>query len=170
MVYDTRNTSSTRENLSMVKFRTKDENEKMNMVRRVAPYRFKTIDQYDAMESKLEIKGRDIYISFTTEFTNRPIRLMVDTGASISLISENVIRSDVKMRNLNVKLFGFSSKDQCVNSSKAIDGFINMSNEPNTKIGATFHIVPSIYTGEADGFLGADFILFYRTILDFRSF
>lgn len=139
----------------------------INMIRRVAPYQFRTVDEYGAMESKLEIRGGDIFITLTTEFTIRPIRLLVDTGAAISLISENVIKPDAKLRNLNVKLFGFSGKDHYVNSSKAVDGLINMSVEPNSQIGATFHIVSPVYTGETDGFLGADFILFYRTILDF---
>lgn len=167
MVYGTRNTPSVKTNILTVKFRTRNDTERENMIRRVAPYQFRSNNEYEAMELKLEIKNKDIYVELMTEFTDKPIRLLVDTGASISLISENVVRADAKLRNLNVKLFGFSSKDHCVDSSKAVDGFINMSDNPNSKIGATFHIVPAKYTGEADGFLGADFILFYRTILDF---
>lgn len=132
-----------------------------------APHQFRSSGNYESMESNLEINGKDIYVTFTAEFSEKPIRLLVDTGASISLISEKAIKSNTKLKNLNVKLYGFSSKDHCIQSFKAIDGFVNMATDENSKIGATFHVIPSTYTGDADGFLGADFILYYKTILDF---
>lgn len=102
------------------------------------------------------------YILVETNLSNRPLKLMVDTGASISLISTDTLIKGTKILNFIVKLSGIVGGIS-VSTKGMVQGVLSIS---GCLLGTTLHLVDKEHAGPADGYLGYDFLMPYMAIIN----
>lgn len=64
------------------------------------------------------------FILLKTNLRKAPIRMMIDTGASISLISKNVITEKINKLDLHVNIFGIAGKDVSVQTEGMVNAIL----------------------------------------------
>lgn len=99
-----------------------------------------------------------------TDFTTRPIKLLVDTGAQVTLIDENLLKDDIILTDKSIHLTGFDGvASQTTTKGMYIGRFVtdDMSEWP-----AEIHVVDKKAKGVYDGYLGHGFLHFYNAIID----
>lgn len=94
-----------------------------------------------------------------------PICLLVDTGASISLIAEDLVQPGLA-QNQSIRLYGISGKSTSVQTTGFVSAQTIMN---NNKMDITLHTIDRKYVGPADGYLGFDFLHKYHSIIDLSN-
>lgn len=118
------------------------------------------------VEYDLELLNNALYINLFTNVTKRPIKLLVDTGAVITLVASDVIMDFTPKLNCVLDLCGVTGSTDLIQTRGAVNGYSMINN--NT-LGTTMHLVDRKYAGPADGYLGFDFLSQYRTIIDMNE-
>lgn len=103
------------------------------------------------------------YIFIKTNLSDRPLKLLIDTGASLSLISNEIISDNTHKKNCQINLYGLIGKEMSIRTHGMINGNLIMQNQ---LLDTTFHIVDKKYSGPGDGYLGYDFLSLYKTHID----
>lgn len=101
-----------------------------------------------------------------TNITKRPVKLLVDTGASVTLITSELVKDNVFIQNLKINLFGVTGTDVKIQTNGIAHGVLNFE---GNSMGIAMHLVDKKYAGTADGYLGFDFLYQYKTILDLAN-
>lgn len=104
-----------------------------------------------------------MYWEIQTDFTTRPIRLLVDTGAQLTLISKKLIKKFIELNADIFSLTGISGLNHAITTKGGLSG--NIITE-NTKWPIEVHTVDDDYKGQFDGYLGLDFMMKYGAILN----
>lgn len=91
------------------------------------------------------------FILLKTNLRKTPIRMMIDTGASISLISKNVITENINKLDLHVNIFGIAGKDVSVQTEGMVNAILKFGKQFLT---TSLHVVDPKYSGTCDGYLG----------------
>lgn len=103
------------------------------------------------------------FIYLKTSLIDRPLKLLVDTGASISLIATDVINKNIRITKYIVNLYGVIGKEVSIQTHGMIHGVLAINGR---LLGTTLHLVDRKFTGPADGILGYDFLSFYKVVID----
>lgn len=106
------------------------------------------------------------YILLETNLSERPLKLLVDTGASISLLASDLIYKNIKKANYIINLYGIVGKDVSIQTEGFVQGILSVS---GCWLGTTLHLVDRKYSGPADGYLGYDFLAPYGVILNMNN-
>lgn len=93
----------------------------------------------------------------------RPIKLLVDTGASLSLISRDLVKKDTYKKDIQINLYGLVGKEASIQTEGITYAILCLGNQ---LLDTTFHIVDKKYAGPGDGYLGYDFLSLYKTNID----
>lgn len=107
-----------------------------------------------------------LHIKLFTNVTKRPIVLIVDTGASITLVAQDTIMDFSPKRNCKIDLCGVTGTDNLIQTSGTVCGYSAIENHI---LGTTMHLVDRKYAGPADGYLGFDFLSQYKTTIDIEN-
>lgn len=91
------------------------------------------------------------------------VRLLLDTGADISLIKLNCLDDDVNFKNNTVAITGIN---ETINTLGTCIGNIKFN---DLEISHTFHIVPDQINLRYDGILGLDFIEKHKGVIDLEK-
>lgn len=113
---------------------------------------------------KLIFEGKSPFVLLNTNLSNRPLKLLVDTGATLSLVSQNTITNSRKFVNYRINLYGLPGRDAAaIQTSGMVNGTSTIG---DCQIGTSLHLIDGKYTGNADGYLGFDFLTKYKAIID----
>lgn len=103
------------------------------------------------------------FILLNTNLCERPLRLLVDTGASVSILSKDSIKDGTHKVEYYFSLFGIAGKEISVTTEGMVHAIFNFD---NTLLSSTMHLVDRKYVGTADGYLGFDFLAPYKVRID----
>lgn len=118
------------------------------------------ITYYGSIEHEIIQEDGAPFLIVKTNLCERPIKLLIDTGASISLISKDLIGEKTYKRDCRINLYGIVGKDVCINTEGIVYAFLIMRNQ---LVDTTFHVIEGKYAGPGDGYLGYDFLSLYKT-------
>lgn len=121
------------------------------------------IDKFENISQDISIENRALYINLQTNSIERPIKMLIDTGASVSIISSKLISPKAELQNIRCRLYGLgSSKDGIIT-----EGLLHTNTIiSEISLGLSLHVVDQKYLGPMDGILGFDFMINYRTNID----
>lgn len=149
--------SSTKPNATM-NFKKKD-NENYNIFTELQD------NSNELVEYNIFQKNNASYIIIQSNLWEWPITLMLDTGASISIIAEDKINKNIKIEKNTINLFGIAGKDKSIETKGEVKATFEVGDK---KLDTTMHIVERKYAGPADGYLGYEFLKSYKTIIDLK--
>lgn len=94
------------------------------------------------------------FIELNISITDRPIKLLIDTGAAISVLKENVLNSIVRVNDNNIiNITGIGNTNTSTIGTVDAEIYLN-----NVSCRHTFHVVYNNFSIPCDGILGLDFI------------
>lgn len=99
----------------------------------------------------------------TTNITIRPIKLLVDTGASLTLVAAYLIKHSVYIQPHKLNSFGVTGSEFKIQTEGIVHGQMIF---PDNSIGMAMHLVDKKYAGVADGYLGFDFLCQYKATIN----
>lgn len=101
-----------------------------------------------------------------TNFTKRPIELLVDTGAQVTLIDETTLIDDIILTERAIQLTGFDGTTNATTTKGMYLGkFIT---HDGLEWPVETYVVDSKSAGPYDGYLGYDFLFYYNAIIDLK--
>ncbi|RYE21911.1 MAG: hypothetical protein EOP45_08990, partial [Sphingobacteriaceae bacterium] len=123
-------------------------------------------ERYKEIEHKIYTKNGAPFILINTNLNERPLKLLIDTGASISLISKTSISEKINRTDLEVNIFGIVGKDVSVRTEGMVNAIFKIEEH---YLSTTLHVVDKQYAGPGDGYLGYDFFAPYKVIIDMNK-
>lgn len=158
-------TSSEEKNNNQTAVNFKNKFNTIHTIDTLRSYQNKTICKFKAITHKLFIYNGNPIITLNINFCTRPVNLLLDTGASISLISADVTKPNSE-NGSSIKLYGINGKATPIETT----GFANGETTINSvEIPITLHIIDRIHAGPADGYLGFDFLSKYHSMIDLEN-
>lgn len=97
---------------------------------------------------------------------DKPLKLLIDTGAGLSLISKNALKEGTYKKDFQINLYGLIGKEISIQTEGITYAILNMGGQ---FLDTTFHIIEEEYTGPGDGYLGFDFLSLYKTKIDLEK-
>lgn len=159
-----RNVSSTKPNLT-IDFRTSQNNERiLNVLKKFHSSPKETKDS-STVQSKIFYEEGAIYILLKSNLSERPLKFLIDTGASITLVANDAITKTKHKTNYIIKLFGVV-RDVSIRTQGIINGIFSIGNH---RLETALHLVERKHAGSADGLLGYDFLSSYESIINIRN-
>lgn len=113
------------------------------------------------------LKQYEITITLETNFTTRPITLLVDTGAQITIIADDIVTIGQKLIKQKIQLTGFDGGDSSASTKGMLNGKF-LTNDGN-EWPVEAHVVDRKTAGPYDGYLGYDFLQKYNSIIDLAA-
>lgn len=95
------------------------------------------------------------FILLHTNLCQRPLKLLIDTGASVSILASDIVSKNIHKTNYCFSLFGNAGREVSVTTQGMVHAIFKFD---NTYLGSTLHLVERKYVGTADGYLGFDLI------------
>lgn len=141
---------------------SKNNKETTNILKKLQHIKFNSHNGLQIIEHKIYSENGAAYAYVKTNLSDRPIKLLIDTGASISIIASNIITNETKILDFTVKLSGIV-KSASVETKGLVHGVLQMS---NCLLGTAFHLVDKEHAGPADGYLGYDFLMSYKATIN----
>lgn len=165
MEYEGQHISSNIPNLT-VNFRTSENNEKiLNVLKDFHLSSNKKLGAQNGIEHKIFNENGAAYILLKSNFCERPLKFLIDTGASITLLADDLVPEHIHVTNYIVRLFGVV-RDVSVQTQGMIHGIFSIDDH---QLETALHLVERRYAGSADGYLGYDFLSSYKTIIDMNE-
>lgn len=124
------------------------------------------IDSDNIIEYKFFYEKGAPFIFLKTNLCERPLKLLIDTGAAVSIIANDIVSEDIHKSNYIFKLFGIAGKDVSVTTEGMVHGILDFNKAFLT---TTFHLVDRKYAGGGDGYLGFDFLAPYKVSMDMNK-
>lgn len=103
----------------------------------------------------------------TTDFTTRPIRLLLDTGAQVTIVSEDVILPTVTIHPFYIALIGINGINYAISTRGSLNG--SFITENGTHWPTEIHTLNRENVGQFDGYLGLDFMRIYGADIKFSD-
>lgn len=141
----------------------KNDMEKMKLLQNLQVFHF---DTHKILTEKFFIHGRSPFIYLHTNLTNRPLKMLIDTGAAISLIVKNSIEDDSNKRDFKLKLLGIGGQEKGTETAGIIDTTITIN---GCRLHTTFHILEQNAFNIGDGILGFDILYQFRAKIDIEK-
>lgn len=111
------------------------------------------------------MNNEEVTIKFSMSVANRPVKFLIDSGSSISLINQNLVKSEAYvLTNKKIEIIGATGHSATtvamVNSEILIE---------NKNINHDFHIYDRELELNTDGILGWDFLKKFKCNIDFEN-
>lgn len=106
------------------------------------------------------------YLIVKTNLCERPLKFLIDTGASLSLIANDLIGESILRKKYFINLYGLVGKEISVSTEGIIYAILTLGNQ---YLDMTFHVIDRKYAGPGDGYLGYDFLSLYKTDIDLEK-
>lgn len=112
----------------------------------------------------LIIENGASFVILHTNITNRPIKLLLDTGAALTLIVSDLIKSKVSFNAAHrTNLHGMTTSIVDVQTYGTVH--VILSFEDNN-INMKMHVIDKKYAVQGDGYLGFDFMYQFNAKID----
>lgn len=92
------------------------------------------------------------YWEINTNFTKRPIKLLFDTGAQVTLLAENVLNDEIILKQWIIGLSGINGAEHAITTKGCLMGDLITLNYMRWP--TEVHVVERINSGKFDGYLG----------------
>lgn len=106
------------------------------------------------------------FVIVKTNLCERPLKFLIDTGAAISLITDDVLSKRIHKIDYEVSVFGIIGRDVSIRTQGMVAGILNVENK---FLGTMFHVVKREYLCSADAYLGYDFLSPYKALIDMTN-
>lgn len=106
------------------------------------------------------------YMMLHTNLTEGPIKILIDTGASVSIIAKEAITNEIDTQDTKYKLLGFNSKRDGVTTAGIANAEATIGGK---KLKIPFHMVEKSCLGNLNGLLGFDFLIRYGASIDLSN-
>lgn len=163
MEYDGQHISSEMSNIAINFKRMKNDDEIQNILKQIQYF---SISKRELLTHKIFYEDNASFILFELNNINGPLKMLIDTGASISLISSDSVPNDIKIENYKINLFGITGKEKSISTSGLI---YSLAKIDDCMLGTTLHIIDKKHLGNADGILGFDFLFDYNAVIDIKN-
>lgn len=153
--------SSTDPNMT-INFRTSDNNEEILKI--LKNFQFISREKNNTQSriiSNIFNENGAAYILLKSNFCERPLKLLIDTGASITLLANDIIPKNLNVINYIIKLFGVV-RDISIETCGMMNATFDIDDK---KLETVLHLVDRKYAGPADGYLGYDFYRHIKQLL-----
>lgn len=120
-------------------------------------------EKNNALEYEICNEKGAAYIYLKTNLTERPIKLLIDTGASISILADDIVSKNVEIINYTFDLFGIVGKEVSVKTKGMVHAIYEISGH---LLGTTIHLIDRKFAGPADGYMGYDFLCPYGVLIN----
>lgn len=127
---------------------------------------FQKIQNVKSFQHKIFQENNAPFILIQTNLCQRPLKILIDTGASLSLLSNKVVSKKLYKKNCRLNLYGLMGKEMPIRTKGTVDVLLTF-NEQN--INTTFHVVDKQFSGPGDGYLGYDFLSLYEAHIDLKD-
>lgn len=146
-----------------INFRVSENNlQTINKLKNLQKIYFNTYKDKEKIEHEIFSENGAAYAHVQTNLSDRPLKLMIDTGASISLIAIDIVSNKARILDFSVKLSGIINEIS-VDTKGLVQGVLKMG---DCFLGTVFHLVDRVHAGPADGYLGYDFLKSYKAIIN----
>lgn len=153
-------------NLS-INFRICDNDEKtLNELQNLSKNMMTIAQHNEILEHKIYYENDAPFILLNTNLCERPIKLILDTGAAITVIAQDLIADNIEKINYIVNLFGLAGKEHSIKTLGLVHCSIMFGGHP---LSACFHLVDRKFSGSADGYLGFSFLAPYKAVIDMNK-
>lgn len=115
------------------------------------------------------IENRAIYAIFRTNATIRPIKLLVDTGAMITVVASDLMKPEAIVKNDSKNLCGITGTEIQVKTCGTTHVAILSSKLKDNAVNIKMHLFDRKYLVNGDGYLGFDFMHQLRTMIDIAN-
>lgn len=123
-------------------------------------------DNFNSVSQNIFIENHAPFIMLQTNLTNRPIKMLIDTGASISLLASHIITNKITLGEPKFRLFGFGNTINGILTNGMTEAIAEVD---NSKINIALHVIDVNWTGPAEGFIGFDFLTKYNAHIDMEN-
>lgn len=121
--------------------------------------------KHKSISINISIENNEAFATLESQNTKKPIKFLVDSGASLSFISADLIKIGTRVdRNATVNVT--SATGHCATTVAMIKDTLIIG---ETNIQHEFHIFDQNIPINADGILGLDFFIQFKGILDISS-
>ena len=96
----------------------------------------------------------------------RPLKFLIDTGASITLLAEDVISEKPYISNYVINLYGVTGKDVSIKTKGMVFGVFSTGSRC---IETALHIIDRKYAGPGDGYIGYDLLSAYGAVINITT-
>lgn len=158
------NVSSTNKILSInIKRNEKDRNQTAMILHMRNLY----IENAQTITENIITENSAPYILLKTNLTEGPIKMLIDTGANISIISsKQITNKNIKIANIKYNLMGFNSSNEGITTMGLVTTIATMG---QSNLDIPLHVVNESCMGKIDGLLGFDFLMKYGANLDINK-
>lgn len=120
---------------------------------------------FNLIKTKININEEEATVALLLSIMNRPVKFLIDTGSSISLINNNCVKQDTNfIYDKKVQIMGATGHSATTLALVATKISIEDQNLEHH-----FHVYGSGISINADGILGWDFINKFRGNIDFEN-
>lgn len=164
MEYDGQLISSTFNTNSINLDKTKNNDEQKQIIESFQNF---FVEKFENISEVILVENLAPFIILKTKSIDGPIKMLMDTGSSVSIISSRFISPNTELQNIRCKFFGLSSNGEGIVSM----GILHTNTIINgVSLGLSLNVMDHSYLGSIDGILGFDFLLNYRANIDMENF
>lgn len=163
MRYEGLGISSIKPNIAINIERLKNNKETQKILKRIENF---SVSKQNIITQKIQLENHASYIIIKINVINRPVKLLIDTGASLSIIAKDLVTNKIKIEDFRINLFGISGKEKSITTNGLVQC---MASIDNCQLGTTLHILDRKYLGNIDGILGFDFLYNYNAVIDIKN-
>ena len=106
------------------------------------------------------------FIRLKSNLSERPLTLMLDTGAAVTLLADDLVSENIVRQDYVVNLYGLVGRDFSIKTKGLVHGIFDFKGR---LLGTALHLIDRKYAGKADGYLGFSFLAPYKTIIDMND-
>lgn len=101
-----------------------------------------------------------------TRYSKKPLCLLIDTGASVSVIKRSCLSTEPELSQEIIKLKGINDTESY---SETLGSFLMTFNISNSDLSYKFHVIGDTINLDTDGIIGSDFLHFFKTNIDYGT-
>lgn len=106
-----------------INFRTSENDEEtLGKLRKIQQSSINNIKDRKLISLDLHDENGAAFVYLQTNLNKKPLKLLVDTGASITILANSVVTENVKKTNFIVNLYGIVGKDVSVKTQGIVHG------------------------------------------------
>lgn len=106
------------------------------------------------------------FVVLKTNLNDKPLKFLIDTGAAVSLISDDVISPNNEKLNNTINIYGIMGKEVSVKTKGVVTSVFILDEK---FLSTNIHVIDKKHLGLADGYLGYDFLEQHKIIIDIKE-
>lgn len=106
------------------------------------------------------------FVTIKSNLCERPLKCLLDTGASISLVSNKIVSGEMYKIEKKINVFGIMGKEVSIKTEGIIIGVLNVGNYLLT---INLHVIEGECLGSADALLGYDLLAPFKTLMNMNE-